>query len=48
VNYLDITQSSREAANNPDFLASDGLHPSGMEFRKWAVRLAAQIQSAIH
>ena len=38
--YLDITPSTREAKNNPALLASDGLHPSGQEYRRWAERLA--------
>lgn len=38
-NYLDITPSTREAKNNPSLLAADGLHPSGLEYKKWAERL---------
>jgi len=38
--YLDITASTREARYNPALLANDGLHPSGMEYKKWADRLA--------
>jgi lysophospholipase L1-like esterase len=38
--YLDITPSTREARNNPALIANDGLHPSGMEYKKWAVSLA--------
>ena len=34
--YLDITPSTREALNNFSLLASDGLHPSGQEYRRWA------------
>lgn len=37
--YLDITPSTREAAANPALLAGDGLHPSGLEYGKWAGRL---------
>lgn len=48
VNYLEITQSTREAANNPSLLANDGLHPSGIEYGKWAARLADQIRSVVH
>ena len=39
-NYLDITPSTREAKNDLSLLASDGLHPSGKEYKKWAERLA--------
>jgi len=38
--YLDITPSTREAKTNPSLLATDGLHPSGLEYRRWAERLA--------
>ena len=37
--YLDITPSTREAKTNPALLAVDGLHPSGLEYGKWANRL---------
>lgn len=41
VNYIDITPSSRMAAADPSLIAMDGLHPSGLEYNKWAVLLAA-------
>lgn len=41
VHYLDITASTREAATDPTLVASDGLHPSGREYARWAVRLLA-------
>lgn len=34
--YLDITAWTREAVNDPSLLASDGLHPSGKEYKRWA------------
>lgn len=37
--YLDITPSTREAKNDPSLLAADGLHPSALEYRRWANRL---------
>lgn len=39
-NYIDITDSTRHNGHNPDFLAPDLLHPSGMEYAVWASRLA--------
>lgn len=36
VRYIDITGSSREAACRPELLSPDGLHPSGLEYRRWA------------
>ncbi len=38
--YLDITPSTRDAANDRTLIASDGLHPSGLEYKRWANRLA--------
>ena len=43
VHYLDITPSTREAANDPTLVASDGLHPSGREYARWSARLAPLI-----
>lgn len=37
--YLDITPSTREARYNPSLIATDGLHPSGSEYKKWVDRL---------
>ena len=38
--YLDITPSTREAATDRSLIAGDGLHPSKLEYRRWANRLA--------
>lgn len=38
--YLDITPSTREALSDPTLIATDGLHPSGKEYAKWANWLA--------
>ena len=34
--YIDITPLSREAAQDPSLIASDGLHPSGRMYSEWA------------
>ncbi len=47
ISYTDITPSSREGATNPALIASDGLHPSGSEYRKWAEMLAPKIKAAL-
>ena len=39
VHYLDITPWTREAANDNSLLASDGLHPSAKEYKRWAERI---------
>jgi len=45
--YLDITASTREALSDPTLIASDGLHPSGREYAKWANRLAPMMSSVL-
>jgi len=34
--YVDVTGISRRAANEPNLVAGDGLHPSGNMYREWA------------
>lgn len=36
VHYIDITPISREVVNDPDLIASDGLHPSSTMYAVWA------------
>jgi lysophospholipase L1-like esterase len=36
VKYVDITEGSREAFINNDLVAGDKLHPSGLEYKRWA------------
>ncbi len=52
VNYLDITDISREAATDPSLIAADGLHPSAIMYGKWMQRLEplveAQLKKAGH
>jgi lysophospholipase L1-like esterase len=43
INYTDITPSTRMAATDPSLVASDGLHPSGIEYAKWAARLKVKM-----
>jgi len=45
VPYMDITAWTREAINDQSLLASDGLHPSGKEYKRWAERIAATFSS---
>jgi lysophospholipase L1-like esterase len=47
VNYIDITASTRMAATDPSLVASDGLHPSGKEYSKWAALLATIIKTSL-
>jgi lysophospholipase L1-like esterase len=47
VNWLDITDSTRVNGTNADFLAEDGLHPSGKEYHVWAKRLAPLVEKSL-
>ena len=47
VNYLDITPWTREAANDPSLVASDGLHPAAKEYKRWSDKLADKIKALI-
>lgn len=46
-NYIDITPWTREAANDPSFVAADGLHPSAKEYKRWSEKLADKIIAII-
>ena len=41
--YTDITDSTRKNGNTPEYLAEDGLHPSGKEYKVWAERLELKV-----
>lgn len=45
--YIDITPSTRQAANDPSLIAGDGLHPSGKEYAVWAGMLAPLIKKIL-
>src|SRR5688572_8359630 len=47
VQYLDITPSTRLAAHDPDLICSDGLHPSGLEYKKWAENLGPMMKTIL-
>ena len=47
VSYTDITPGSRDASTNSSLVASDGLHPSGLEYKKWAELLAPKIKAVL-
>lgn len=44
INYIDITLISRKGIAGTDYLATDGLHPSGKQYTQWADLLARQAQ----
>jgi lysophospholipase L1-like esterase len=47
VHYIDITPWTREAATDNSLLASDGLHPSGKEYKRWAEKISSFFQSKL-
>jgi lysophospholipase L1-like esterase len=47
VNYLDITDISRQAALDPSLIAGDGLHPSAAMYGKWMLRLEPLVASEL-
>jgi len=48
VHYLDITPISSDAKNDPSLIAGDGLHPSGIQYKKWSDLLAPMMLQEIH
>ncbi len=47
VNYIDVTSISREARNDLSLIAGDGLHPSGLQYKKWSQLLARAMVAEI-
>lgn len=47
IHYIYITPWTREAATDPSLLAPDRLHPSGIEYRRWAHAVAEYFRSKI-
>lgn len=45
--YVPITEGSRETTSNALLVAKDGLHPSGVEYGRWATKLADAILQSI-
>jgi len=39
--YINITPGTRESTADNSLLATDGLHPSGKEYKRWAKQVAA-------
>jgi lysophospholipase L1-like esterase len=47
IKYLDITPISREGRSDPTLHASDGLHPSGKQYGRWAALLAPLMKQSL-
>ncbi len=46
--YLDITGFTREGRTNRDLISGDGLHPSGIDYKRWADQLSVMIQKVLN
>lgn len=46
--YIDITRTTREAPDNLSFMAPDGLHYSGKEYAKWALKVSDAIRASLN
>lgn len=44
VTYFNITPISRNGLENPDLVADDRLHPSGLQYRQWVSMMIPQIK----
>ena len=45
--YVDVTEVSRRAADDPALTAEDGLHPSGELYRLWAEAATAAVRDEL-
>jgi lysophospholipase L1-like esterase len=43
VQYVEITESSKDALSDPTLIATDGLHPSEKEYARWAAKLSEAV-----
>jgi lysophospholipase L1-like esterase len=44
IRYVNITDISRGALDDPSLVAPDGLHPSGKMYGQWADKIAAELK----
>jgi lysophospholipase L1-like esterase len=44
-NFINITDAYRLDGFKTEYLAFDGLHPSRLEYTKWAIKLSQQIKN---
>jgi lysophospholipase L1-like esterase len=47
VHYIDITPFTREATSDLSLVTEDGLHPSGKDYKRWALLVAEKIEEII-
>ena len=44
IHYIYVTKWTRESATNPELLAEDGLHPSGLEYERWSLQMLSYLK----
>ena len=44
IRYIFITDLTREGLNNPEYVAGDGLHPSGKMYSLWVERMVEMLR----
>ena len=47
-NWVNITDVSLEAKDQPQLIACDGLHPSGLQYKKWVDKIYPVIKKIIN
>jgi lysophospholipase L1-like esterase len=45
--FVDVCPLSREATTRPDFVAEDGLHPSGVQYGRWVDSALGAVELAL-
>jgi acyl-CoA thioesterase I len=45
VSFIDITPISRRGIEEPELIANDGLHPSGVQYKLWVEKLLMEMES---
>lgn len=45
--WIDVTEASRAAGDQADLLASDGLHPSALQYKKWVELISPTIMNSL-
>lgn len=48
ISYYNITDISRQAENNSDFVAPDGLHPSGEMYELWVNEILEDVKAKLY
>ena len=47
VNYVNITDISRNGLDQPELVASDGLHPSALQYTRWIERFVREVERGL-